>query len=105
MKMSIVFLPHARSDLYEIGLYLSERDLAVSKRFNQAVDRTWEYLLDAPESGEKRDYSNPEYANIRIWQVFGFPNHLIFYRGTETGITVVRVLHGARDYETMFNKE
>jgi len=105
MKRSIVILPHARTDLYEIGLYLSERDLAVSKRFNRAVDHTLKYLLDAPESGEKRDYSNPEYANMRIWQVFGFPNHLIFYRGNETGITVVRVLHGARDYETMFNEK
>jgi len=78
MNRSIVILPRARSDLYEIGLYLLERDLAVSKRFNRAVDHTLKYLLDAPESGEKRSYSNPEYANMRIWQVFGFPNHLIF---------------------------
>jgi len=105
MKRSLVILPRARSDLYEIGLYLSERDLAVSKRFNRAVDRTLEYLLGAPESGEKRDYSNPEYANMRIWQVSGFPNHLIFYRGDKTSITVVRIIHGARDYETMFNEE
>jgi toxin ParE1/3/4 len=105
MKRSIVILPLARSDLYEIGLYLSERDLEVSQRFNRAVDRTLEYLLDAPESGEKRNYSNPEYANMRIWQVFGYPNHLIFYRSSESGITVVRVMHGARDYDTMFNEE
>jgi plasmid stabilization system protein ParE len=51
MKRSIVILPLARFDLYEIGLYLSERDLAVSKRFNRAVDRTLEYLLASPESG------------------------------------------------------
>ena len=37
MKRSIVILPLARSDLYEIGLYLSERNLAVSKRFNRAA--------------------------------------------------------------------
>ena len=74
MKRSIVILPLARSDLYEIGLYLAERDVAVSKRFNRAVDRTLEYLLDSPKSGEKRNYSNPEYANMRIWQVDGFPN-------------------------------
>ena len=105
MKRSIVILPLARSDLYEIGCYLSERDLAVSKRFNRAVDRTLQYLLDAPESGERRDYSNPAYANVRIWRVDGFPNHLIFYRANETDLTVVRVIHGARDYDTMFNEE
>ena len=103
MKRSVVILPLARSDLYETGLYLSERDFEVSKRFNQAVNRTLEYLLDSPESGERRDYSNPEYADMRIWQVFGFPNHLIFYRVNATDLTVVRVLHGARDYETVFN--
>ena len=105
MKRSIVILPRAHSDLYEIGLYLSERSLETSKRFNRAVDRTLEYLLKAPESGEKRNYSNPEYANIRIWQVSGFPNHLIFYRVGDMDITVVRVLHGARDYDTIFNDE
>ena len=105
MKRSIVILPLARSDLYEIGLYLAERDVAVSKRFNRAVDRTLEYLLASPKSGEKRNYSNPEYANMRIWQVDGFPNHLIFYRVDTTALTVIRVLHGARDYETMFNEE
>ena len=105
MKRSIVILPCARSDLYEIGLYLSERSLEASKRFNRAVDRTLEYLLKAPESGEKRNYSNPNYANIRIWQVSGFPNHLIFYRPQDDRLEVLRVLHGARDYDTIFNDE
>ena len=105
MKRHLVILPLARFDLYEIGLYLSERDLDVSKRFNRAVDRTLEYLLESPESGERRDYSNPEYANMRVWQVSGFRNYLIFYRVNDTDITVVRVIHGARDYDTMFNEE
>ena len=35
--------------------------------FNRAVDRTLKYLLDAPESGERRAYSNPAYADVRIW--------------------------------------
>ena len=105
MKQSIVILPLARSDLYEIGLYLSERNLAVSKRFNRAVDRTLEYLLDSPESGEKRNYSNPAYANMRIWQVDGFSNYLIFYRLNGEQLEVLRVLHGARDYETIFNEK
>ena len=105
MKRHLVILPLARFDLYEIGLYLSERDLEVSKRFNRAVDRTLEYLLESPESGERRNYSNPHYSNMRIWQVSGFSNYLIFYRVSKTDLSVVRVLHGARDYDTMFNKK
>ena len=50
-------------------------------------------------------YTNPEYADMRIWQVSGFSNYLIFYRVNETDLTVVRILHGARDYDTIFNEE
>jgi toxin ParE1/3/4 len=105
MKRSVVILPLARSDLREIGLYLAKRSLEVSKRFILAVNRTLEYLLGSPESGEKRNYSNPEYTSIRIWQVSGFSNYLIFYRVNETDLTIVRVLHGTRDYETIFNED
>jgi len=104
MKRHLVILPLARFDLYEIGLYLSERDLEISKRFNRAVDRTLEYLLESPESGERRNYSNPHYSNMRIWQVSGFSNYLIFYRPQDERLEVLRVLHGARDYATIFTE-
>jgi len=104
MKRSLVILPLAHSDLYEIGLYLSERSLEVSKRFTRAVNRSIQFLLKALRSGERRSYSNPEYAGMRVWQVSDFSNYLIFYRADETTLTVVRVIHGARDYDTMFNE-
>ncbi len=33
----------------------------------------------------------------------GFENHFVFYRPHESGIEVVRVLHGARDLESILD--
>jgi toxin ParE1/3/4 len=91
--------------LQEIGLYFAERNLEVAKRFSLAIERSIEFLLESPGCGEKHNYFNPAYADIRIWQVSGFSNYLIFYRFNATHLTIVRVLHGARDYAAMFNEE
>jgi toxin ParE1/3/4 len=37
-----------------------------------------------------------------MWRVRGFERYLIFYRPTDDGIDVVRVLHGSRDIESLF---
>ena len=34
-------------------------------------------------------------------RVAGFPNQLIFYRELESGIDVIRVLHGSRDIDAI----
>ncbi|MEX1025024.1 MAG: type II toxin-antitoxin system RelE/ParE family toxin [Planctomycetota bacterium] len=43
-------------------------------------------------------------AGLRSFPVKGFDKHLIFYRSTEHGIEVLRVLHGARDLGTIFEE-
>jgi plasmid stabilization system protein ParE len=45
---------------------------------------------------------NPRLAGIRVGSVEGLPNHLVFYRQIEGGIVVIRVLHGARDIDSVF---
>ena len=40
-----------------------------------------------------------------MWQVPDFTNHLIFYRATETGIEIVRLLHAARDIPGVLEEE
>jgi toxin ParE1/3/4 len=35
----------------------------------------------------------------------GFRNHLIFYRPIDDGIEIVRVLHGARDWQNLLELE
>jgi toxin ParE1/3/4 len=44
---------------------------------------------------------NPAIANLRWTRVKGFKNYLVFFRVNSTTIEVARVLHGARDLESL----
>ena len=46
---------------------------------------------------------DPDLAAIRRFAIKGFENYLIFYLPTKEGIEVVRIIHGSRDIETIFN--
>jgi toxin ParE1/3/4 len=95
----------ALQDLVEIFDYLDLRSETVADRFYSAVAKTVQQLLDSPELGERCRFRNPKMKGIRVWQITGFPNHLIFYRPQGDTLQILRVLHGARDYAAMFNEE
>jgi len=48
-------------------------------------------------------FTRPELEGLRSFRVEGFENHFVFYLPRESGIEVVRVLHGARDLEAIFD--
>lgn len=58
-----------------------------------------------PELGSLREFTHPSLAQVRVWRVQDFRNHLVFYRPFQSGIEVVRVLHGARDIPVIFDPE
>ena len=91
-------------DLADIAVYLAGEsgsdDLAL--RFLDAAETSFENLAVMPEMGATRHYNDPVLAEVRVWPVVGFPNHLIFYRPSECGIEVIRVLHAKRDIEALF---
>ena len=96
---------NAQTDITEIGFYFAERDQEVKQRFYQAIDQTILTLARSPYLGERCSFRNPKTTGMRIWQVYGFSNYLIFYRPQNERLEVLRVLHGARDYTTIFNEK
>jgi plasmid stabilization system protein ParE len=42
---------------------------------------------------------------LRYWPVPGFERYLVFYVPTSARIDVVRVMHGARDLDLVFDVE
>jgi toxin ParE1/3/4 len=44
-------------------------------------------------------------AGLRSWAIRGFATFLVFYRPTQRGIEVIRVLHGARDLDAILEAE
>ena len=105
MTLSLHILPAAEQDLSEIGDYFDERSNTLSQRFYARFWDTVQTLAEAPGLGGLCQFRHPENEGMRIWQVNGFPNHLIFYRSKGDMLEIIRVIHGARDYATMFNEE
>lgn len=105
--MSLIphYMPEAFQDIAEIGLYFAERDQTVEERFCQALEKTINTLVRSPDLGERCRFRSPAVKGMRVWQVTGFPNYLIFYRANGNLLEILRVLHAARDYAKMFDSE
>lgn len=89
----------ADQDLLEIGFYTALKNMVAANRFVQRLEETFNRLATNPRMGRIRDDLAP---NLRSFPV---GSYLIFYRQTEEGIEVIRVLHGARDIDSLFHKD
>jgi plasmid stabilization system protein ParE len=52
--------------------------------------------------GSARTFQRKDLKGTRILPVTGFENYLIFYAAAGKSIQVLRVLHAARDFPTIF---
>ncbi len=86
----------AQLDLFEIWEFIAEDSVTAADRFLDKIGEKCTFLASFPEAGESR----PEFGNeVRVFPV---GNYVIFYRPTENGIEVARVLHGGRDFDALF---
>ena len=98
--------PRARVDLLEQFVYLGEQaGVEVAERYFAAVEETCARLVAQPQSGAPYDSGIERLAGLRRVVVKGFDNYLLFYVPRIGGIDVVRVLHAARDIESIFCSE
>jgi toxin ParE1/3/4 len=106
MTPRLTVLPAADQDLDDQAGYLArEASLETALRFYDAAATTFTNLARMPNMGERRESSNPRLEGLRIWRIQGFENHLIFYRPLEDGIEIVRVLHAARDIDSVLDED
>ena len=105
MSRTIVVRPLADRDLDELFDYLASEDPRAARRFYQAAQATFEALAESPGLGGRWESGKSELREYRVWPIRGFKNHLIFYRPIDGGIEIIRVLHGARDLESLFGSE
>lgn len=91
--------PEAETDLEDIWWYIAQNNLLDADKF---LDRLQEKLLklaEFPQMGTSRDELRPSLRS------FSTGNYLIFYFPLSDGIDIVRILHGARDWEAIFQSE
>jgi toxin ParE1/3/4 len=88
-----------------VGVHLIDHvSLDVGLRFVEIEDATFGLLLERPGFGRQMQFERRELEGVRSSCVQGFDNHLVFYAPCDSGIEIVRVLHGARDFETAFDE-
>lgn len=105
MKRRVAVRPAAGRDLDEQAEYLAaHRDLEMGLRFYHAAEKTFQLLASQPKMGSLTEYRSPFLAGVRMFPLKGFPKHLIFYRPLDDGIEIIRVLHGAREIESLFEQ-
>jgi toxin ParE1/3/4 len=95
-------LPAADLDMDDRAAFLaSHASLETALRFYDAARSTFAELADMPRIGEQWPSINPRLTGLRVWRIEGFESHLIFYRPSADGIDIIRVLHGARDIDSV----
>ena len=101
MSLTVCYAPAALLDINECVEYFESRDRSVADRFLESVKKTVEMLCGNPELGERfrRDLT----GTIRRRGIIKFTNYLIFYRREGTTLQVLRIIHGARDYDKLFD--
>ena len=68
-------------------------------RFYDAASVTFGKIASMPGIGERWPSVNPRLAELRVWRIEGFENHLIFYRIADNDIEIIRITHAAHDID------
>ena len=90
--LRLVFTERAQADLLEAWAYIAEDNLAAADRVLDTVEQESKVLLMQPLMGRAR----PELGNqVRSWP--SATPYILFYEVDGAELTVLRVLHHARD--------
>lgn len=89
--------PEARADLIEIWSFIAEDSPAAATKLLLRLDRAMTKLARNPGIGRGRPELQP---GIRS---YACRPYVIFYKVEGHSVDIIRVLHGARDIESIFS--
>lgn len=95
--------PQVIRDLIELATYIAEDNMDASDRFLSAAEETFKQLAKMPKMGKLCQFSHPNLIDVRQQAIKGFRRYLIFYRIMDSGVEILRVIHGTRDIEDIFD--
>lgn len=90
--------PQAEADLDDIWTYYARRDAVEADLFTYQILERCLLLASQPLMGRER----PELADGLRSLALG--KYVIFYRLHSNGVEIVRILHGSRDLEGLFDE-
>lgn len=86
----------ARDDLLSIWDYIARDNIPAADRTVDRLTERIEMLGRQPLIGEPRDEVRPGLRSFPVG------NYVIYHRATDSGVVILRVLHGARDVNRLF---
>ena len=100
----LAFSDAAMADVLEqADWYRRHAGEPLAQRWERAVTSAIAHVLRFPASGSPCAFPSPELRGVRRTMIPRFPKHLMFYRFEEEEVFVLRVVHGARDLESLFS--
>ena len=87
----------ANNDLEEIYDFIAAENRGAAQRLIAELEQHCKKLAESSELGRARDELSPTLRSFPVGK------YIIFYRPEEDNISVIRVLHGARDIEPLFD--
>ena len=94
MTARFVFTEEAETQLLEIIDYVSAENPEAAARISAAIHDALKQLAALPEMGHTR--ADLTARPVKFWAVFSY---LIAYDPASKPLTVIAILHGARDLE------
>lgn len=95
----IIKLPRARNDLVEIWDYIADDSEASADAFVDMIDQKLLSLASNPGIGIARGELAERLRSFPVGR------YIIFYRPISEGVEIVRVLHGSRDIDALFQPD
>ncbi len=93
----------AKRDLIQHFVYLADHaGIEIAEQFLIEVESSIANLASFPEMGSPTPSGRQQLAGLRKCPVANFDKFLIFYAPHPHGISVVRVLHAAQDWWSLF---
>ena len=84
--------PEAQSNVDEIADFIAEESVDAAIRVLDALEDAFQQLAEMPEMGHTREDLTDR--PVKFWSVFSY---LVVYDPASRPMTVLAVLHGARD--------
>lgn len=88
--------PSAQSDVDRITDFIAEDNLDAALRVHDALEEAFRHLAEMPAMGHTREDLTERH--LKFWSVYSY---LIVYDPASSPLTVIAVLHGARDVERL----
>jgi toxin ParE1/3/4 len=95
---SFLLTLEAKRDLEEIHDFIAQDNPTVALSFINWIQEKCHTVAASPEIGRKREELGMELRSFPI------KNYIIFYRIKNANIQIIRILHAARDVESVFNE-